>query len=304
MWHPATHRLVQLEVMDHSSFNCVAMFKAALRLALALLFGLCLSAPGSADTTVRGQVISVSGGNVITIVDAQQQPLRIQLVFVDVPTLGQPLGDEAQAALAAMVLGREVTAKLLGADEGGTPLAEVIEAHCRLVNIELVTRGLAWHDYFAAQNTAERSQYQAAQASAQDAWLGLWTSGQIELPPDYRTRGGTLMRWWLYVVAGVGAVTLLGVLGTIYDKRIQAWLKKQDELTKASSEAYRLALIQSEEDLDERDRTREIANREMDRLASMPTHLSSWTAQPSKHQRPHANGEANRLETPLIFELY
>lgn len=49
---------------------------------------------------------------------------------------------------------------------------------------------------------------------------------------------------------------------------IPAWLERQDEITKASAESYRQARMQAEAEQAERDRTREIANQEMDRIAA------------------------------------
>lgn len=245
------------------------MFELAVRTALAYALGLGLAASAWADDALRGQVIRVAGGDVITLVDAQHREHRLRLAFVDAPELGQPFGDEAQSALAAMVLGREITATLRGAGEDGTALAEVIEPQGHLINLELVRRGLAWHDYFGVQAKPERDQYQAAMADAQQARLGMWALDRVEAPRDHRARVGRYLRWWLFAVAGLAGFTLLGLIFAIYEKRIAAWIAKQDELTKLSAETYRTARIQSEAEAAEWDRTRHIANQEMDRLAKI-----------------------------------
>ncbi|MDR7299667.1 endonuclease YncB(thermonuclease family) [Pelomonas aquatica] len=245
------------------------MFELAVRTALAYALGLGLAASAWADGALRGQVIRVVGGDVITLVDALHREHRLRLAFVDAPEIGQPFGDEAQSALAAMVLGREVTATLRGDDEDGTALAEVIEPRGHLVNVELVRRGLAWHDYFGVQIKQERDQYQAAMADAQQARLGMWALDRVEAPRDYRARAGQYLRWWLFGVAGLAGFTLLGLIFAIYDKQIAAWIARQDALTKLSAEANRTARIRSEAEAAERDRTRDIANREMDRLAAI-----------------------------------
>ena len=245
------------------------MCELAVRTALAYVLGLGMAASAWADGALRGQVIRVVRGEVITLVDAQHREHQLQLAFVDAPELGQPFGDEAQSALAAMVLGREVTANLRGEGEDGTALAEVIEPRGHLVNVELVRRGLAWHDYFGVQIKPERDQYQAAMADAQQARLGMWALDRVEAPRDYRARAGQYLRWWLFAVTGLAGFTLLGLIFAIYDKQIAAWIARQDELTKSSAEAYRTARIQAEAEAAERDRTRDIANREMDRLAAI-----------------------------------
>lgn len=244
------------------------MFEDAVRLTLNCLLWLALAAPAAAVTTLRGQVVSVAGGDVVTMVDAQHREHKLRLAFIDAPEVGQPFGDEAQSALAAMVLGREVTARL--ADEGadGVAQAEVVEPHGHLVNLELVRRGLAWHDYFDAQDKPDRDRYQAALSAAQTARQGMWALDRIEPPRDFRARIERLQRWWLYVVAGLAAFTVLGLILSKYDKRITAWIERQESQSKAEGEAYRTARIQAETEQAEKDRTREIANREMDRLAA------------------------------------
>ncbi len=244
------------------------MFKLAVRAALPYLLGLGLVGSAGADTKVSGQVVSVSGGDVIMLVDALRRQHRLRLAFIDAPELGQPFGAEAQSALAAMVLGREVTAIVRVEVDDGTTKVEVIEPHGHLVNVELVRRGLAWHDYFDAQTKSERDQYQEALKAAQQARQGMWALDRLAPPRGYHVRAGPFVRWWFYAAISLCGLTLLGLLFTIYVKQITAWLETQDELTKSSAEARRLAWIQSEVKEKERESTREIAHREMNRLAA------------------------------------
>lgn len=245
------------------------MSNLAKRLLWACLIGLSVVTPAWADGMVRGQIFSVSGGDDLKLVEANGREHRLRLAFIDAPELGQPFGDEAQSALSAMVLGRQVTAQLHGQSEDGYTQAEVFEPKGHLVNLELVQRGLAWHDYFESQTKSEREKYQAAVASAQQARQGMWALDRLEPPRDYQARTGRALRWWLYAVFVLSGFVLLGLIFTAYDKRIAAWIERQDELTKSSAEANLLARIQSEAEAAERARTREIADRQMDRLAAI-----------------------------------
>ncbi len=233
------------------------------------LIGLSADAPALADEMIRGQIVSVSGGDVLKLVDAHSREYRLRLAFIDAPEAGQPFGDEAQSALSAMVLGRQVTAQLHGQGADGLTLAEVVEPNGHLVNLELVQRGLAWHDYFDMQLKSEQGKYQGAVASAQQTRQGIWTLDRLERPRDYRDRAGQALRWWLYAVAALSSVTLLGLIFSAYDTRISAWIERQDELIKSSAEAHRLARIQDDAEQVERDRNHKIANREMERLAAL-----------------------------------
>lgn len=243
------------------------MFELVVRPLLTCALWLCLTLSASAVEMARGQVISVAGGDVITLLDEQHREHRMGLAYIDAPALGQPFGDEAQSALSAMVLGRQVVVQIRGKGADGVTRVELVEPKGHLVNLELVKRGLAWHDAFDVQAKPERDQYQVAQLQAQKERKGMWALDRLEPPRDYRARVGQFMRGWLYVVAFLAAFTLLGLIFTVYEKRITAWLDKQDELTRMSAEANRLARIQAEAEQAEKDQTREIATREFDRLA-------------------------------------
>lgn len=244
------------------------MIELVRHLAVVCVMGLRLAVPAWADEPLHGQVIGVVGGDVITLVVAQQREHRLRLAFIDAPALGRSFGDEAQSALSAMVLGRQVTAQIRGRDQNGIAAVEVVEPHGHVVNLELVRRGLAWRDYFDAQNQPDREQYQTALSEAQQARQGLWSQDRVEAPRDFRARVSQYMRWWLYAVAGLAGFTLLGLVFSVYDKQISDWIERQDQITKASAKAYRRARMQAEAEQVERDRTREIADLEMDRLAA------------------------------------
>ncbi len=244
------------------------MIELVRHLAAVCAMGLGLAVPAWADEPLHGQVIGVVGGDIITLVDARQREHHLRLAFIDAPVPGQPFADEAQSALSAMVLGRQVTAQVLGKDRDGIAVVEVVEPHGHIVNLELVRRGLAWRDYFDAQNQPDREQYQAALSEAQRARHGLWSQDRVEAPRDFRARVSQYTRWWLYAVAGLACFTLLGLVVSIYERRISAWIERQDEITKETAEAYCQARMQAEAEQAERDRTREIADQEMDRLAA------------------------------------
>jgi endonuclease YncB( thermonuclease family) len=244
------------------------VIELARHLAVVFAIGLGLAVPAWADEPLHGQVIGVVGGDIITLVDARQREHQLRLAFIDAPVPGQPFADEAQTALSAMVLGRPVTAQIRGRDQDGIAVVEVVEPHGHVVNLELVRRGLAWRDYFDAQAQPDREQYQAALSEAQRVRQGLWSQDRVEAPRDFRARVSQHMRWWLYAVAGLAGFTLLGLVFSVYDKQISAWIERQDQITKESAEAYRQARMQAEAEQAERDLTREIADQEMERLAA------------------------------------
>lgn len=136
------------------------------------------------------------------------------------------------------------------------------------MNLELVKRGLAWHDAFDKQAAAERGRYQAALEEAQRDRRGMWSLDRVEPPRDYRARVERLTRWWFYVVTFCAAFGVLLVIFSIFGKRIAAWVAKQEALEKSRAEAYQLAKIKTDAAEAERQRIRDIASQEMDRLAA------------------------------------
>lgn len=121
--------------------------------AVVCAIGLGLAVPAWADEPLHGQVIGVVG-DVITLVDARQREHQLRLAFIDAAVPGQPFADEAQSALSAMLLGRQVTAQIRGRDQDGIAVVEVVEPHGHVMNLELVRRGLAWRDYFRCTEPA------------------------------------------------------------------------------------------------------------------------------------------------------
>jgi endonuclease YncB( thermonuclease family) len=186
-----------------------------------------------AETVLHGRVVSVTGGDVLTLVDAQHREYRLCLAYLDAPELGQTFGDEAQAALAAAVLNRTVTAQTEGEAGDGCMPAEVISPDGTNVNLELLRRGLAWHNYLDQHASATRDRYRAASMEAQLERRGMWALDSVEPPQDYRARVKRAMRWWFYAIATCAGIAALAGIYAVYGPRIDAWLAKQDELDKS-----------------------------------------------------------------------
>lgn len=241
--------------------------RVALRLALAWLAVL-LPPPGLAGPVLQGRVIEVSGGDALRLLDDRGREHSIRLAHVDAPELGQPFGDEAQTALASLVLNRQVTATLQGVDGDRWQLAEVVRQDGRQVGLELVRRGLAWHDELAEHTASERARYREASLEAQRQRRGMWALDRVELPRDYRARGERALSWWLRITYGGGILALGIIVLGIWGDRLEAWSKKQTELAEQQAEEYRLARTASDEAAAERQRIRNVADREMERLAA------------------------------------
>lgn len=242
--------------------------------------------PAWADAVVQGRVISVAGGNALTLLDAQHREHRIRLAFIETPELGQTFGEEAQTALAALVLNREVKVQMAEKAADGSLQAEIISQGEKNVNLELLSRGLAWHDYFDRQSAAAREQYQAALLNAQRDRRGMWGLDRLELPRDFRARREQLLRWWLYAVGACAMLLLFSAVFAVYGRRIDTWLSKQDAPDRSRAEEHREARTASEASESESDRIREVANREMNRLAAERRRRIQSATTPSPPDQP------------------
>lgn len=233
---------------------------------LGVLLAICT--PSWAEDALQGRVVGVAGGQVLTLLDTQLREQRIRLAYIDTPELAQTFGREARTALASMVLNQEINIRVLGKAADGSIEAEVISPQGSSVNLELLRRGLAWHDNFEQQPIADHERYQVALLDAQRDRRGMWALDQLELPKNFRARRAQLLRWWLYAIAGCAALLLYAGIFALYGPRIEAWLAKQEDQERLRSEQHRQARDASEAAAAETDPTREIADRERDRLAA------------------------------------
>lgn len=224
---------------------------------------------GWASPVLEGRVIKVAGGDSLVLLDSRAQEHPIRLAFVDAPSLAQSFGEESQAALASMTLGKPVWARLTGEDGQGRVIADVIEPGGRSVNLELIKRGLVWHDDFQTQTASERDTYRSALLDAQRARRGIWGLDRLEHPRDLRARGEQILKLWNYGAAACAALMLFAGVFALYGDRINSWLARHEEARRVDSERFRLRKIAEEAQEAERQRILTVANAEMDRLAAV-----------------------------------
>jgi micrococcal nuclease len=106
---------------------------------------------------------------------------EVRLNYIDAPELSQPYGPEAKAVLAGLIETGAIRIVPLGIDQFGRKLAEVWLGE-QLVNEAMVRAGSAW----AFRPNELNTRYQALQATAQAAKLGLWANASPMPPWAYR----------------------------------------------------------------------------------------------------------------------
>ena len=136
---------------------------------------------------IVGQVIKVTDGDTITVLDANNEQYKVRLSGIDAPEKKQAFGNVSKQSLADMVAGRVVTVGYNKRDRYGRVVGKVM-LNAIDVNLEQVKRGLAWHykKYEREQDVEERSIYAQEEYLAQRGILGLWVDKNAIAPWDFR----------------------------------------------------------------------------------------------------------------------
>ena len=86
---------------------------------LSLLF-----AASHAAADVSGKVVSVHDGDTLTVLIEHRQ-VRVRLIDIDAPELGQPFGSRARQSLSGLCFGKVATLDVRGRDRYNRTLARV-----------------------------------------------------------------------------------------------------------------------------------------------------------------------------------
>lgn len=143
-------------------------------------------------------VVRVPDGDTVTVRDTNGQQRRVRLHAIDAPESQQAHGKAAGQWLASQVEGRPIKVHVVTVDRYQREVGYLLlpGEDCGLprcpgdidLNLQAVQLGHAWwYREFARQQTPEdRSQYEAAEASAQQARVGLWARPNPQAPWEWR----------------------------------------------------------------------------------------------------------------------
>lgn len=137
--------------------------------------------------TVTGRVVGVADGDTITVLDAANQLRKIRLEGIDAPEKSQPFGQCSKQSLSDLVYGKVVKVDTHKSDRYGRQVGKVLIQGVD-VNLEQVSRGLAWHykAYAREQAAVDQSKYASAEDAARSARKGLWRDAAPMPPWDWR----------------------------------------------------------------------------------------------------------------------
>jgi len=132
---------------------------------------------------IIGDVVGVTDGDTLTLLDSAHTQHKIRLADIDAPESGQPYGNRAKQRLRSLVAGKTVTADCREKDKYGRDVCTVIVDGTD-VNADLVATGHAWvYEQYNA-----RADMPSLQDAAKSKGAGLWSlpEAQIVRPSDWR----------------------------------------------------------------------------------------------------------------------
>jgi len=140
----------------------------------------CLNAALAYDN-ITGKAITVVDGTTVEVQTADKQVYSVRLFGIDSPELTQEYGDDAKKLLEKLVLGKNVTVKIVGKDRWGRYLGELMIDGKVDPRIELLKQGLTWTS--EKNNSPDLDEYRA---KAQQRGKGLWKQTDPTPPWIYR----------------------------------------------------------------------------------------------------------------------
>jgi endonuclease YncB( thermonuclease family) len=143
--------------------------------------GVSQSAVGESATIVPG---SIHDGDTLQIRQGENVT-KVRFCGIDAPELAQPLGVESRDYLCRLLGDGAVRVVTVEKDKYDRTVAELFLPDGRLVNVEMVRSGMAYHYAKYSGNCAVKGAIGQAEGEAQSKRLGVWAREDPK-PLDYR----------------------------------------------------------------------------------------------------------------------
>jgi len=142
---------------------------------------------GLSAGTIQGNVVGVSDGDTITVLDTNNTKHKIRLQGIDAPEKAQAFGQKSKQSLHQLVHSKQVTVEYQKKDKYGRTLGKVLHNGTD-VCLEQIKLGMAWHykQYESEQPKEDRETYAHAELSARANAIGLWKDKQPSPPWEFR----------------------------------------------------------------------------------------------------------------------
>lgn len=161
--------------------------KASRGVLFGIAFAAALFVKSSLAETLLGEVVGITDGDTITVLDADRKTHKIRLAGIDAPEKGQPFGQNSKESLSNLTYRQHVQIEWSKTDRYGRIVGKVIVGG-QEVCLEQVRQGMAWHykKYENEQPLEDRLAYAKAEHAARERGLGLWSEKGPVSPWDWR----------------------------------------------------------------------------------------------------------------------
>jgi endonuclease YncB( thermonuclease family) len=159
--------------------------RSNLRVVLTCLL-LSVSGLSYADVLI-GQVVGVSDGDTIILLDVNKTQYKIRLAGIDAPEKSQAFGQASKKSLSDLIFHKQVTVYWDKTDRYQRILGKVT-LDAQDVCLEQVKLGMAWHykQYQRDQTPEDRMRYNLAEKEARANRIGLWSDESPVEPSKFR----------------------------------------------------------------------------------------------------------------------
>jgi endonuclease YncB( thermonuclease family) len=137
---------------------------------------------------LAGQVVGVSDGDTLKVLDSEKKVHTIRLMGIDAPEKSQAFGQRSKQSLSSMTFEQQVQVHWDKRDKYGRVVGQVQTLSGADVCLMQIQRGMAWHykQYSSEQTPADRVRYSEAEAKARSDGVGLWRESSPMPPWEWR----------------------------------------------------------------------------------------------------------------------
>lgn len=137
-----------------------------------------------------GRIVGISDGDTVTILNSNNQTIKVRLEGIDAPEKSQSCGMRSKQFLSNLIFNKTVSCDARKKDRYGRTIGK-ISFNGQDVNKTMIASGFAWHykQYASEQIPSDRASYAASEAAARLGGSGIWSSECDQTPPwDYRKK--------------------------------------------------------------------------------------------------------------------
>lgn len=96
------------------------------------------------QNTLTGKVVSITDGDTFTLLDENNQQIKIRLAEIDCPENSQPFGKAAKKYLGSLIFSKTVRVEFSEKDRYGRVIGKVFYGQL-YISEEMIKAGYAWH---------------------------------------------------------------------------------------------------------------------------------------------------------------